>query len=487
MPRYPRVLAAVVLPVLLALGPGLVAAPAAQAAERTVAGGRLDWGIKESFLRYVTGPVARGRWTLLDGAASGFRFHSAEGGYDPETGELTAAFTGGVRFVGHEKDGAYRLDMTLRRFTVRIAGGTGTLHADVTSKDRHTGRTSTADQAALATLDLGGVDMRGGGSPVALSGVPATLTAAGEKAFAGYYPAGTRLDPVSLSVDVQAPSATGKPERKPDSEPSAEKKERRRGGDGRIVDGAVDWGVRRTFRDYVTGPVAEGRWRLSDGARDGGALFRFGRGKGSYDAEKQRLDATFAGTLHFTGADLDLALGGVAVTVEDGEGTLSADVTDNGDVAENVPLVAFPAGRMKAEDGLVAVTEAPAELTARGARAFGGLYPAGTAMDPVSVAVALDADAELPALPDLGSDPTAAPTPTSGPGEDEGSRPETSGEKAAGSSSPAVPLAVGSVALLLAVAAAYAVARRRRRGPVAATAATDAATIETTDTTDTAD
>ncbi|MFD9631522.1 HtaA domain-containing protein [Streptomyces violascens] len=32
--------------------------------------------------------------------------------------------------------------------------------------------------------------------------------------------------------------------------------------------------MRRTFREYVNGPVAQGRWAVSAGARDGGALFR---------------------------------------------------------------------------------------------------------------------------------------------------------------------------------------------------------------------
>ncbi|CAM5739837.1 hypothetical protein SMICM304S_00016 [Streptomyces microflavus] len=36
------------------------------------------------------------------------------------------------------------------------------------------------------------------------------------------------------------------------------------------------------------------------------------------------------------------------------------------------------------------------------------MYRAGTEMDPVSLAVAVDDKAQLPALPDLGSEPTAA-------------------------------------------------------------------------------
>ncbi|WP_407562637.1 HtaA domain-containing protein [Streptomyces sp. 184] len=486
--RLVAVAAATLLTGTLAVGADVAAAPPAQAAARTVDGGRLDWGIKESFLTYVTGPIAQGEWTLLDGAASGFRFHSATGSYDPETGALTAAFGGGVRFTGHEENGTHRLDMTLRGFTVRIADGRGTLHADVAGKDRKTGRMSTSSQAALASLDLGGLDMRGGGSPVVLDGVPAALTAEGERAFAGYYPAGTALDPVSLSVDVRASSSgsgsgSGSGDDPPPSgkpEDGGEKRDRGEGkaAGGEIVDGAVDWGVRRTFRDYVTGPVAQGSWRLGGGAEDGGALFRFGRAEGAYDAKEQRLSADFAGTLRFTGERLDLRLSGVSVTVEDGRGTLVADVAGDGDTAEAIPVVTFPAGRLTAKDGLVAVAEAPAKLTAEGARAFGGMYEAGTAMDPVSVAVALDADAELPALPDLGSDPGPSAEPA-GPAKKAGAAdaPEPAGSS---STSPAVPLGVTGAAVLLAALLAYVLVRRRRTR-TAAPASTPAPTPEATD------
>ncbi|WP_344296002.1 HtaA domain-containing protein, partial [Streptomyces synnematoformans] len=442
--------AATLLTGTFVVGAGAAAAAPAQAAARTVDGGRLDWGIKESFLTYLTGPIAQGEWTLLDGAATGFRFHSATGSYDPETGALTAAFGGGVHFTGHEENGTHRLDMTLRAFTVRIADGRGTLHADVASRDRETGRMSTAGQAALAELDLGGLDMRGAAGPLALDGVPATLTAEGEEAFAGYYPAGTALDPVSLSVDLRAPADGSDDGPDPSEKPADDGGERRAGGGtaaarGEIVDGAVDWGVRRTFRDYVTGPVAQGSWRLGGGAEDGGALFRFGPAEGTYDARKQRLDADFAGTLHFTGERLDLRLSGVSVTVANGRGTLVADVAGDGDTAADTPLVTFPVERLRARDGLVAVTEAPAKLTARGAKAFGGLYKAGTVMDPLSVAVALDADARLPALPDLGSDPSPSAEPTAPATKARAAdEPEPAGSS---SSAPAVPLGVGAAAV----------------------------------------
>ncbi|MFE2885901.1 HtaA domain-containing protein [Streptomyces sp. NPDC059272] len=476
MPARPRALVTVLLTAILS---ALLPAALAHAESRTVQGGRLDWGIKSSFQSYVTGPIANGGYSLTGGAAtvgsSQFRFPSATGSYDGSTGAFRSSFVGGVHFVGHRKtDGSYELDLTLSRPTVRISGSTGTLYLDVTSKAKGTGTVTTSSQVPFASLSLGGIDMRGGGNAVVLDNLPATLTAQGAKSFAGYYTAGTALDPVSLSADVK-PAATARKTSTPT--PTTTKSAAKKGTSaGVIADGAVDWGVRRTFREYVTGDIAKGRWTLSSGARDGGALFRFPGGEGTYRSGE--LTASFKGAVRFTGAEgLDLKLSGVRATVVDGKGTLYADVTGadgtGADVTgRKVPLVTFTAKGLKATKGLVKVTEAPAQLTAQGVKAFGGMYPAGTAMDPVSLAVALTGDAKLPALPDLGTTPTASETP-----EEQTAHPSVSAEPVAdnstgGGGSSALPFGLAAGALAL-VAAVSVLLVRRRRTPAEASGSGD--------------
>ncbi|MCW8382232.1 HtaA domain-containing protein [Streptomyces justiciae] len=459
----PARLRALVTAVCVAVLGAALPAATAHATGRTVQGGRLDWGVKSSFQSYVTGPVAKGSYSLTGGAATvgsgAFRFHSATGSYDGDTGAFTAAFSGGVHFVGHRTDaGTYQLDLTLSRPTVRVAGSSGTLYVDVTSKAKGTGTVTTSRQVPFAALSLGGIDMKGGGNAVVLNNLPATLTSQGAKSFAGYYTAGTALDPVSLSADVRA-AAKASPT--PTATQSKSPSPKRTSGDG-IEDGAVDWGVRRTFREYVTGDIAQGKWTLSAGAQDGGALFRFPAGEGTF--ESGDLQAAFKGAVRFTGAHgLDLKLTAVKVTVENDKGTLYADVTTADFTGRKVPLVTFAAKNLKARNGLVAITEAPAKLTERGAEAFSGMYQAGTDMDPVSLAVALTDDAELPALPDLGSTPTESGTPAEKSSEPE---PGTSTEPVASTSSddgtgPALPIGLAAGSLLLA-AAAFAVIRKRR-------------------------
>ncbi|WP_329248425.1 HtaA domain-containing protein [Streptomyces sp. NBC_01478] len=475
MPVRPRALVTVVCTAVLTVLAALLPAALAHAESRTVQGGRLDWGIKSSFQSYVTGPIANGSYSLTGGAAtvgsSQFRFPSATGSYDGSTGTFRSSFAGGVHFVGHRKaDGSYELDLTLSRPTVRISGSTGTLYLDVTSKAKGTGTVTTSSQVPFANLSLGGIDMKGGGTSVVLNNLPATLTSQGAKSFAGYYTAGTVLDPVSLSADVKA-AATKQATPTPTPAKSTAKKE---SSSGAIADGAVDWGVRRTFREYVTGDIAKGRWTLSAGAEDGGALFRFPSGEGTYkDGE---LTASFQGAVRFTGTEgLDLEFSGVRATVTDGKGTLYADVAGADFTGKKVPLVTFTAKNLKAVKGLAKVTEAPAKLTAQGAKAFAGMYQAGTAMDPVSLAVALTDDAKLPALPDLGSTPTASGTP-----EEQSAEPSVSAEPVAdnsdagGGSSAALPIGLAAGALLVAAAvSALVVVRRRRTRP-----ATDSASPE---------
>ncbi|WP_405493464.1 HtaA domain-containing protein [Streptomyces sp. NBC_00096] len=465
--RPARASAVALLATLAALLGALLPATAAQAAGRTVEGGRLDWGIKSSFQSYVTGPVAKGAFKLRNGAATAggslFRFHSATGSYDPDSGSLQAAFSGGVTFQGHQKpDGTYELDLSISRPSVKISGGSGTLYVDVSSKAKEGGAVTTASQVPFARLSLGGVNMKGGGGPIALTNIPATLTDQGAKAFAGYYAAGAQLDPVSLSVDVKAAPAAGQPSQAPSTPAETPEASQTPQAGGAFTDAAVDWGVRRTFREYVSGSIGQGKWELAEGAQDGGALFRFPQGKGAYDGAKGTLDAAFAGSVHFTGAHLDLKLAKVTVKVENGKGLLSADVTTGADTKNAVPLVEFDAKGLKTEGGLATLAEAPATLTEGGAQAFNSMYKPGTEMDPVSLAVALDGAAKLPALPNLGS--TATPAAPAAPA------PATAA-KTAGTSNTGLYAALAVAVLVLAGGAAFLVVRKRRTDAAAAAAA----------------
>lgn len=148
----------------------------------------------------------------------------------------------------------------------------------------------------------------------------------------------------------------------------------------------------------------------------------------------------------------------MSVKVENGKGVLSADVTAGGATKNAVPLVEFDAKGLKTEGKLATLTEAPATLTEGGSQAFNSMYKAGTEMDPVSLAVALDATAQLPALPDLGS--TASPAPAAAsPSAEPAPAPAA---KAAESSNTGLFVALAVAVLVLAGGATFLVVRKRR-------------------------
>ncbi|AQA11502.1 HtaA domain-containing protein [Streptomyces malaysiensis] len=410
-----------------ALGAAVTALPAHAAADAAAApglelkDGTLEWGVKEGFRKYVTGPIAHGAIEVADGAEQApdngpFTFTDGTGTYDTSTHAVDTTFKGKVRFTGH----AGALDLTLADLKVRTEGTSGEITADVTTSG------TTSDDVALATLDLSGVTPgTGEGGRMTFADIPAKLTADGAKAFNDMYQEGQELDPATLAVTPGAatsptPSATPTPTRSPSASPTPTAPTPTRTTNGPteapatessgaapgVVDGNLDWGVKKSFRDYVTGPIAKGKITLTGGAADHGDGYRFPHGEGAYDAGEGSLDAAFDGAVRFTGHEgaLDLKFSDLSIEVEGAKGALLADVSskdrETGEVtdSEDVKVADLATGSAlpEPEDGVITLTDVPAALTADGAKAFGGFYAAGDALDPVTVAVSLDEDADLP-------------------------------------------------------------------------------------------
>lgn len=179
----------------------------ALAAPATVVAGEADWGVKASFRSYVTGPIAHGTVTPGGGATANadgsFRFQPATGTYDSATGAITSALGGSVRFTGH--DG--QLDLNISDIRVQRGAGAaaGQLVADVESRELGSADVQIFPDVTFADLDFAGVAPSNSGQTSTWAGVPATLTESGADAFAGFYTAGTELDPVTLSLQVEAP------------------------------------------------------------------------------------------------------------------------------------------------------------------------------------------------------------------------------------------------------------------------------------------
>lgn len=184
---------------VLAAAVAALALSASSAAADTVTGGSATWGVKESFRNYVQGPVAMGQIATSGGATVNgdgtFNFQPGSGTFDPASGKADAKFGGTVLFTGHM--GALRLQISDPRITYQ--GASGTLYADVVSRDFNTAQDVSYPNVDLANLDLTGITPTVDGSTASVSNIPATLTADGAQAFADFYSPGESLDPISLS------------------------------------------------------------------------------------------------------------------------------------------------------------------------------------------------------------------------------------------------------------------------------------------------
>ncbi|MFH0520315.1 HtaA domain-containing protein [Streptomyces sp. M41] len=175
---------------------------------------------------------------------------------------------------------------------------------------------------------------------------------------------------------------------------------------GDIADGTLGWGVKESFRSYVVGAVAKGTITASGGAgqSSGNGAFTFVDATGTYDTDAGELSAAFRGAVNFKGHKengeygLDLTLSDLRPTLDGGTGELTADVTSLGEKSEDVVLADLEAAKsgLTATDDVITLNDIEATLTDSGAKAFGGFYTAGTALDPVDLSVALTADAQLP-------------------------------------------------------------------------------------------
>ncbi|WP_330435493.1 HtaA domain-containing protein [Streptomyces sp. NBC_00825] len=409
---------------------------AAAAPKLELTDGTLEWGVKESFRKYLASSFSGGKITVKDGAtqAAGngaFTFTDGKGIYDTATHGTDTAFRGGVNFYAH----GGVLDITLSDVKLATTGTGGAITVDVTTPK------GTEDDVEFASLDLSAVKPgKGEGGAMLFKDIPATLTKAGSEAFDGQYKEGDALDPATLSVKAVAepsekpsekPSEepgtepSGEPSAKPSTEPSAGPSTKPTppaspstpsttgptGTEaGEIHDGTLDWGVKKSFRSYVTGPIANGKVETTAGATASGDGYRFPDATGHFDAAKQTLNAEFHGKVRFLGHEekgaytLDLSLSGMEVQVNGTKGKLIADVSTKDRKTKKVSTytglavadLKLPKGQLAAKGGVVNLSAVPATLTADGTKAFGGMYPAGEQLDALTVAVALDKDAELP-------------------------------------------------------------------------------------------
>ncbi|SEJ52374.1 HtaA domain-containing protein [Demequina mangrovi] len=360
----------------------------------TTTTGTLAWGVDADFRAYVTGAVAHGSISVTGATASKgvYSFTQSGGNADATARTGTARYAGAVTFTGH--DGT--LDTTLANPRVRFTTAGATLSVDVDGT-----------RVDFATLNLGAATRTTVDGAVRWTAAPATLTAAGAKAFGGFYSAGRTLDPVTFTVgasdavDTETGSSSGGSSTggstsggSSSGDSSADKGGSGSGGTATDTTtgttatttvGRLTWGVDAGFRSYVTGPIAQGSISVT-GASASAGTFTFLQSGGNADAAAQTGTAAYAGAVTFTGhhGELDLTVANPRVRLGATGGTLSVEVDG---VRVDFATLHLASGSRTTLDGAVRWANVPATLTSAGARAFDGFYPAGRSLDPVTFTV----------------------------------------------------------------------------------------------------
>lgn len=395
----------------------------------------------------MTGPIASGAITVSSGAgASGgsYRFGQSSTTADLPDPDGTTRYRGSVRFTGHHGE----LDLALSDPAIRVSGSSGVLSIAATGHGR----------LDLVTLDLAEGRRSTGDGAVTYTGVPTQLTKAGAAVFSyngnAFYPAGTRLDPVSFTIGARSsiasgtrlvaaavtPSASASPPA--EATPTADPAELAGCPMGAAT---LSWGFKESFRAYVSGTIANGDWTTSGNASYQTPLFTWSSGSGvRADDGAGRLG--FTGEIRFTGhhGALDTSIANpvveftgpeaATIVVDYAGSTMDAALSGADDHQEtpDVPFVELQLGQgtISTTGDLVTIEDIPAILTDAGSAAFPN-YAAGTAFDPVTLSYRPDGDcgtgtasptapvegpSAAPSAGDPSVPPTAPPAASSQPG-----------------------------------------------------------------------
>ena len=191
----------------------IVSEQAPAAASQSLQDASVDWGVKSSFRRYITGPVAGGSQELTgatSNADGSYRFTAAEGTVEAD-GSYHVKFTGSsVKYTGHHGV----LEVTISDLELVIKDGQGSLYANISERPYNGNTTPNPpvqhDHTLIGTFDASSLKNEGGQLTLAASdATKVKLSTEATSVFAGFYQAGQELDALAFSaklVTKQAPA-----------------------------------------------------------------------------------------------------------------------------------------------------------------------------------------------------------------------------------------------------------------------------------------
>ena len=164
---------------------------------RALTGASMNWNFKSSFVNYV-GNLGDGKISTSGvSQGGGFNWSGGSGKYNPETNKGLVQFPGTVQFSGH----GGIMNSKFSNMRVQFLGAnSAALIANVVANDMN-GASTTMNGVQIGSISLAG-NKSASGNTMTWSNAPVTLTAAGAKAFGGFYQAGERLDPITIKASL---------------------------------------------------------------------------------------------------------------------------------------------------------------------------------------------------------------------------------------------------------------------------------------------
>ena len=230
-----------------------------------------------------------------------------------------------------------------------------------------------------------------------------------------------------------------------------------------LQDVTVNWGLKKSFRSYISGPFSQGSQELTGVTTNEDGSYHFTSAEGT--VANGEYSVTFTGSsIHYTAHHglLEVIISDLSVTIKDGVGTVRANVQSrpyNGNTTpnelvetKNMTIGTFNASGLKIEGNTITLPSVDEEngtrvkLSEEATGAFAGFYKAGQELDALGFSATI-VTKEAPA-PAPSTEPSAEPSaaPTAEPTAEPSSAPTTEAPKPAEPTSAAPSAAPTSAA-----------------------------------------
>ena len=190
-----------------------------------------------------------------------------------------------------------------------------------------------------------------------------------------------------------------------------------------LQDASVDWGVKSSFRRYITGPVAGGSQELTGATSNADGSYHFTAAEGTVEADGSYHVKFTGSSVKYTGHHgvLEVTISDLELVIKDGQGSLYANISErpyNGNTTPNPPVQhghtligTFDASPLKNEGGQLTLAASDAtkvKLSAEATSVFAGFYQAGQELDALAFSAKLVT--KQASAPEKPTDPTPEPT-----------------------------------------------------------------------------